>query len=70
MFSVVKMPADKSRDEETAAEFVIKLFAAASISSSGSGHEESVECCLLCVFLLCRLELREATGANASVAWG
>ena len=62
MLSVVKIPADRSIDEESAAEFVIKLLAV-SKSPSGSGHMESADGWFVCVFL-------RDVGAKASVAWG
>ena len=61
MLSVVKIPADdRSIDEESAAEFVIKLLA---VSKSPSAHRESANGLLVCVFL-------RDVGAKASVAWG
>lgn len=45
MFSVVKMPAaaDKSREEERAAEFVIKVLA---VSKSSTDRESADDCCV------------------------
>lgn len=64
MLSVVKIPADRSSDEESAAEFVIKF------AVTKSGHRESADGCFMQLFL-CRTELREVTGgAKASVALG
>eukprot|EP00984_Skeletonema_dohrnii_P019068 scaffold9055_cov136-Skeletonema_dohrnii-CCMP3373.AAC.8 len=68
MLSVVKIPADRSIDEESDAEFVIKLLAV-SKSPSGSGHMESADGWFVCVFLS-RILLRDVTGAKANVAWG
>ncbi len=42
MFSVVRMPADRSREEERAAEFVIKVLAV----SKSSSDRESADCCV------------------------
>mmetsp|Transcript_4968 Transcript_4968/g.8551 ORF Transcript_4968/g.8551 Transcript_4968/m.8551 type:complete len:98 (+) Transcript_4968:1641-1934(+) len=70
MFSVVKIPADdRSIDEESAAEFVIKLLAV-SKSPSGSGHMESADGWFVCVFLSRILLRGVVTGAKANVAWG
>ncbi len=43
MFSVVRMPADRSREEERAAEFVIKVLAV----SKSSIDRESADCCVM-----------------------